>query len=74
MLQVRDIILNEMTRDDYDHERNERLKPTLSASLYIDFGDGLGISRHSVKGISVLLDFRFSSDPNGAKLMEFVYK
>jgi len=32
-LQVRDIILNNVTTDDRDRGRNKRLKPTLSASL-----------------------------------------
>ena len=63
-----------MTMDDRDHGRYEYSKPTLSASLYIDFGDGLGISPPDVRAISELLDLRFSLDPNGAKSMKPVYK
>ena len=47
---------------------------TLSASLYIDFGDGLGMSPSGVEAISALLPLRFSSDPKGATIMKFVYK
>ena len=51
-----------------------KLFATLSASLYIDFGDGLGISPSLAQAISELLDFLFSSDPNGAKVIELVYR
>ena len=47
---------------------------TLSANLYIDFGDGLGIFSSGIQAISELLDLRFSSDPNGAKSIESVYR
>ena len=47
---------------------------TLSANRYIDFGDGLGISPSDTQAISGLLDLRFSSDPNDAKLIDSVYR
>ena len=52
----------------------EQMFETLSANLYTDFGDGLGKSPSGVQAISGPLALRFSSDPNEAKSMVFVYK
>ena len=46
----------------------------MSANLYIDFGDGLGISSSDIHAISELLDLRFSFDPKDANLIDFVYR
>jgi hypothetical protein len=42
---------------------------TLSASRYMDLGDGGGILSSERLAISALRDFRFAADPNGANSM-----
>ena len=49
------------------HVKRECVLQTLSASLYMDFGDGRGTALSGGLTISALRDARFSSDPNGAK-------
>ena len=60
LLQRGDIVLNKAS---HKLSLRERGMETLSASRYIDFGDGRGIESSETEEISAALDLRFSSEP-----------